>query len=105
MVFDVSITGFDKNGNKLFSLDTPWISGFELMSDDRFEEVEGGNNGYLDMSASLTVEEMKELHNKYSPDKKSYKQETYGKEMKFLDDAFNVYKNKLSRFNVWLAEW
>ena len=105
MVFDVTVTGFSENGEKLFSLNTPWISGFDLMSDDRFETVEGVNEGYLDMSARLSVEEMKEIHNKYSPNSKAYKKETYGKEMKFLDDAFDIYKDSLSRFNIWLAEW
>lgn len=100
MVFDVTVTGYSENGEKLFSLNTPWISGFEMMSDDRFKTVEGGNEGYLDMSATLSVEEMKEIHNKYSSNSKTYK-----KEMRFLDDAFNVYKGSLSRFNIWLAEW
>jgi hypothetical protein len=102
MAYDVTITGFDKNDEVLFDLDINWISGWTLISDKRFEEFEL-NPGYLDMSASLSVEEMKELHKEY--DSKSDR-ETFGEEMKFLDDAINVYGQKVySRFVVHIAEW
>jgi hypothetical protein len=46
---------------------------------------------------------MKKLHKEY--DSKS-NGETFGKEMKFLDDALNVYGDKIySKFIVHIAEW
>jgi hypothetical protein len=102
MAYDVTITGFDKNDEVLFDLDINWISGWTLISDKRFEEFEL-NPGYLDMSASLSVEEMKKLHKEY--DSKSNRG-AFGKEMKFLDDALNVYGDKIySKFIVHIAEW
>jgi len=102
MAYDVKITGFNKNEEALFHLDANWISGWDLTSDKRFKEFEL-NPGYLDMSASLSIEEMKELHKEY--DSKSVR-ETFGEEMKFLDDALNVYGDKVySRFVVHIAEW
>lgn len=102
MAYDVKITGFNKNEEVLFNLDANWISGWSLTSDKRFEEFEL-NPGYLDMSASLSIEEMKDLHNKY--DSKSNR-ETFGEKMRFLDDALNIYGDKVySRFVVHIAEW
>ncbi len=101
MAYDVTITGLNKNEEKIFSVNANWISGFHLIGDKRFESFEI-NLGYLDMSSSLSVEEMKEFH-KESDSK--YGRSTYKEEMKFLDDALNVYGDKAySRFVVHIAE-
>lgn len=101
MAYNVTITGFDKNEEEIFSVNANWISGFHLVSDKRFEEFEV-NPGYLDMSASLSIEEMKEFHKENDS---KYGRSTYKEEMKFLDDALNVYGDKAySRFVVHIAE-
>jgi hypothetical protein len=102
MAYDVTITGFNKNEEVIFSIDANWISGFHLVSDKRFKKFEV-NPGYLDMSASLSIDEMKEFHkeNESKPGRSTYKEE-----MKFIDDALNVYGDKVySRFSIHIAEW
>jgi len=86
MAYDVTITGFNKNEEVIFSIDANWISGFHLVSDKRFKEFEV-NLGYLDMSASLSIDEMKELHN---TNDNEFNRDTHGEEMKFIDDALNI---------------
>ena len=54
MAYDVTITGFNKNEDVIFSTDANWISGFHLTSDKRFGQFEV-NPGYLDMSARLSI--------------------------------------------------
>ncbi len=102
MAYDVTITGYSKDSERIFSLDVPWWSGFRLLGDKRFESMEI-NPGYLDCSASLSVEETKALNDEFDSD--LYK-ELYSERMKFLDDAINVYGEKVySRFNIHIAEW
>ena len=105
MAYSVSITGFSKNNEeKIFSLDALWWDGFRLLSDSRFKSFEV-NPGYLDSSASLSIDEMKELQDKYRPEKDSHQVELWGDEIKFIDDALNVYGDKVySRFTVWISE-
>jgi|SaaInlStandDraft_3_1057020.scaffolds.fasta_scaffold251830_1 hypothetical protein len=102
MAYDVTITGFNKNEEVIFSIDANWIDGFYLVSDKRFKEFEV-NPGYLDMSASLSIDEMKEFHKENDS---KYGRSTYKEEMKFIDDALNVYGDKVySRFVVDISEW
>ena len=102
MTYNVTITGFNKNEEMIFSTDANWISGFNLTSDKRFEVWEV-NPGYLDMLASLSVDEMKEFHKEHDS---KFARNRYNEEMKFLDDALNVYGDKTySRFVVHIAEW
>jgi len=55
------------------------------------------------MSASLSISEMKEFHKEHDSE---FARDEYKKEMKFLDDALDVYGDKAySRFVVNIAEW
>jgi len=102
MAYEESITGHSINGEVIFSTGANWIDGFRLICDKRFESFEI-NPGYLDMSAILSVDEMKELHKEYDSE---FDRGVHGKEMKFLDDALNVYGDKVySRFVVHISEW
>ncbi len=105
MAYDVTITGYSKEGEEIFSLGAPWWDGFRLMGDKRFKSFEV-NPGYLDCLASLSVEETKALNDEYDSDVLSYYKKAYSEEMKFLDDAINVYGEKVySKFHIHIAEW
>ncbi len=102
MAYDVTITGYSKEDEIIFSLDAPWWNGFRLLGDNRFESMEV-NPGYLDCSASLSVEETKALNDEFDSD--LYK-ELFSERMKFLDDAINVYGEKVySEFHIHIGEW
>jgi hypothetical protein len=102
MTFNVTIAGLSKDEEVIFDIKTNWIDGVYLISDKRFHSYEV-NPGYLDMSASLSISEMKEFHKEHDSE---FARDEYKKEMKFLDDALNVYGDKVySRFVVNIAEW
>ena len=81
----------------------PLLKAREALLDDKRFEVWEVNPGYLDMLASLSVDEMKEFHKEHDS---KFARNRYNEEMKFLDDALNVYGDKTySRFVVHIAEW
>lgn len=102
MAYDVEISGISKDNKRLFNIKADWISGIHFISDKRFSTYEV-NVGYLDLSASFNVSEMKKFHKENDT---KFARDDYKDEMKFLDDALNIYgEDVYSRFVIEISEW
>ena len=101
MAYSVTITGYSTVDKEIFRMDAPWISGFHLIGDSRFKVLER-ELGWLDMSVSLSVEEMREFHKEH----RGLRDGLHDEELKFINDALYTYgENTYSRFIVRLSEW
>ena len=104
MIYDVNITGYSKDNEKVFSLSAPWWDGFRLRMDNRFTNC-SHNPGYLDFSASFNFQEMEELQSRFHPSEDSLSMDLYPEDIKFLDDALKIYGEKVfSRFHIHISE-
>ena len=102
MVYDVTVAGLSRDDKVMFDIKAGWISGSDLVGDKRFHSYEV-NPGYLDMSASLSVAEMRQFHKEQDSESG---RDVYKEEMKFLDDVLSVYgEDVYSRFVVQISEW
>jgi hypothetical protein len=107
MAFSTKIIGWSKETGKMLYVKEhiPGWDCWQLMEDKRFEsEV---SNGYLDYSARLSINEVKELNLRFKPKKDSYlnTEKYFKKEIKDLNDVLQTAHLYFSDFTVVVFEW
>lgn len=105
MAFSVRITGISKDtGQAIFKIEPSWWDAYQLMKDERFSDS-SHDAGYLDYSAKMSIEEMRELHEKYRVKVLNIGyQHFYPKSLK-LEEALYIQSDAYSHFYVTVFEW
>lgn len=110
MAYEVEIHGYSKDGSIVFNMKPSWWSSDRLIRDDRFKSFEV-NRGYLDYGATLSVEEMRILHENFKNDAKTgiYSSSEWQKIIKSdieeLDAVLYEKSRDYSKFSVDVNEW
>jgi hypothetical protein len=108
--YTVSITCQSKHWKDNFFIRPIWWDCDELISDDRFEEVEL-NRGFKDLNATLSILEVIELHERYKLQSKSgtYSspewQERIQPEITELDDFLYKKDKDFGSLSVCISQW
>ena len=101
MAFSVKIIGFPKiKGQDNFEIKPYWWNEYQLMNDKRFTES-NFYPGYLDFDAALSIDEMRELHERYRDSGKKY----YQSEFELLNTVLYEQSDQFSDFQITIKEW
>jgi hypothetical protein len=110
MAFSVRITGYSKATKEpLLEMEPAWWPVDELKNDSRLRASDA--HGYLDYDADLSVEEARELHERYKPAATQgvYDYGPWQKliqpMLKELDLALGPWAPEFSHFHVHVFEW
>ena len=110
MAFSVKIQGIaKKKGKVLLSMEPSWWDTHKFINDDRFMESKEG--GYLDYDADVSIEEMREIHEKFRPEANRLIsgsvewQKVIQPKLKELDDALYSRADEYSHFYMNVFEW
>lgn len=111
MAFSVRIVGFSKGAGKvLLEMEPQWWDADQLQEDDRF--IASNDTGsYFDFDADMSVEEMKEIHERFRPAATSGVfendewQEIIQPKLKNLDEALYSSSGNYSHFHINVFEW
>ncbi len=110
MAYTLDIWGILKNGvsdDFQFSIKLFWWPHDQLMKDSRFSEHY--YYGYHDYSAELTVDEARELHERFKPNAESYvniyQPDKIISMLATLDNALTENADKYESIIVKLSEW
>ena len=110
MAFSVKITGYAKtDGRKLLQMEPYWWNAGELMHDARFRESSKGR--YHDYSADLSLDEVRELYERYKGNITTNNQWLWLKLRRLTPGCRKLYSALFSRasrysyFDVDVVEW
>ena len=106
MAYTVRINGVSKaTGEILLNMDLYWWNSRELMNDERFIKSEE-NAGYLDYLADVTLEEMREIHERFRKEATTgFNKEVFQPMLKTLDEALYSRSDDYSYFRIIIYEW
>ena len=110
MAYEVEIHGYSKGGAIIFNMKPSWWSSYRLIKDDRFESFEV-NRGYLDYGATLSIDEMRVLHENFKNDTKTAApstpewQKIIDSNIEDLEVVLYEKSNDYSKFSVNINEW
>ena len=111
MAFFVRVIGYSKETKEpSFKMEPPWWSDRELREDSRFQ-ASNAAGGYLDYDADLSVEDAREMHERFKPRatagvyEYSGWQEIIRPMLHELDLVFGSRAHEFSHFHVGVFEW
>jgi hypothetical protein len=111
MPFSTRVVGFAvTTGEALLSCEPPWWNARRLARDPRFQES-NDTGSYRDYDADLSIEEMRELHEKFRPITNSgifgqnAWQEKIEPMIRQLYEALYLKPDRYSHFHIHLYEW
>jgi hypothetical protein len=111
MPFSVKVKGKSKDGaHALLDIEPPWWDAVQLREDARFIET-CNTPGYLDYEADVSLEEMREVHERYrhaaTTDVYEYDkwQEIIRPMMLELDKALYSQFDEYLNFHITIFEW
>ena len=107
MAFSVKIKGFAKDSKKiLLEMEPPWWDTNQLKKDNRFV-ISNDTGSYFDYDADVSVEEMKEIHERFRPASNSgvFKCDDWQPMINDLDKALYSDSANYSHFHINVFEW
>ena len=110
MAFSVKIEGIaKKKGKVLLNMEPPWWDESNLINDERF--VKSNEGGYLDYDADVSLEEMREMHDRFrsAATRGVYAceewQEIIQPMLREIEEALYIFGGLYSHFHINVFEW